>query len=174
MRILSRRAALLLAPLCLSLPQAFAEEKIDPTTKAFYELVVGPWAQISRNAGVAVAKEQLTLAALQCHAARNINTATASTVSSISKSVSQKYSRIIIYQKLKTGLNRIDLGTRSAVLFPKLKTGKIRGGKPGFELSNDKGKVTLAFAKLRQNNRTAPVMIEGNALYLKCTTRKKP
>lgn len=147
-------------------------EKPSKTVAAFYELISGPWAQITRNANLSIAKDQITIAALQCRSARHIDTSSASTITSISKSVSQKYSKVIIYQKLKTGLNRVDLATRSAILFPKVRTGKIRGGKLGFEISNKRGNITIAFAKLKQGNRSVPVMIEGKALFLKCQVKQ--
>ena len=140
----------------------------SPKIVAFYETVSGKWAKISDNFGLALSNEQLKIAALQCHSAKNISATKATDITSISKSVSQQISKVLIYQKLKTGLRRIDFKTRKSLLFPKLKIGKIRDGKDGYEISNTGMKFTIAFAKIKQNNKSWPVMIEGKALYLKC------
>ena len=140
----------------------------NPKVAAFYQLVSGKWAKITDNTGLSMSNEQLKIAALQCHSAKNVDAAKATSITSISKSVSQKLSKILIYQKLKSGLRRIDFKTQKSLLFPNLKIGKIRGGKDGFEISNTRIKITITFAKIKQNNKSWPVMIEGKALYLKC------
>ena len=153
-----------------SIPDSLAQTTAQPSPKvvAFYQLVSGKWAKITDNVGLSMSNEQLKIAALQCRSAKNISAAKATSVTSISKSVSQQLSNVLIYRKLKTGLRRIDFKTRKSLLFPKLKLGKIRGGKDGFEISNTRTKITIAFAKIKQNNKSWPVMIEGKALYLKC------
>ncbi len=154
----------------ISIPNSLAQTTAQPSPKvvAFHQLVSGKWAKITDNVGLAMTDEQLKIAALQCHSAKKISAAKATDITSISKSVSQQFSRLLVYQKLKIGLRRIDFKTRKSLLFPKLKLGKIRGGKDGFEISNARIKITLAFAKIKQNSKSWPVMIEGKALYLKC------
>lgn len=153
-----------------STPYGLAQTATQPNPKivAFHQLVSGKWAKITDNAGLAMSNKQLKIAALQCHSAKIIDAAKATSITSISKSVSQQFSNLLIYQKLKTGLHRIDFKTRKSLLLPKLKLGKISGGKDGFEISNTRIKITIAFAKIKQNNKSWPVMIEGKALYLKC------
>ncbi len=153
-----------------SISNGWAQTKPQPNPKvaAFHQLVSGKWAKISDNVGLAMTNDQLRIAALQCHSAKNISAAKATNITSISKSISQQLSKVLIYQKLKTGLRRIDFKTRKSLLFPKLKTGKISSRKDGFEISNARVKITIAFAKIKQNNKSWPVMIEGKALYLKC------
>ncbi len=162
---------LLVSLLLLAAPSTvFAQTETQPSriANAFYQLINGKWAQVSKNAHNAITDTQINIAALQCHAARKIKTDKATNISSISNSISQKLSRIVIYQKLQTGLNRIELGTRLAILLPKLNTGNIRGGNKGFEISNETVKITISFARFKQGNKSVPVMIEGKALYLKC------
>lgn len=153
-----------------SMPGGLAQTTTQPSPKiaAFYNLVSGKWAKISDNVGLALTNDQLKIAALQCHSTKNISATKATNISSISKSLSQQLSNVLIYQKLETGLSRIDFKMRKSLLFPKLKLGKIKGGKDGFEISNTRIKITIAFAKIKQNNKSWPVMIEGKALYLKC------
>lgn len=147
---------------------AQSKSQPNPMVTAFYQLVSGKWAKITDNARLSMTDDQLSIAALQCHSAKNLDVAKATSISSISNSVSQQLSKILIYQNLKTGLRRIDFKSRQSRLFPKLKLGKIKGGKDGFEISNDRIKITITFAKIKQNNKSWPVMIEGKALYLKC------
>ena len=153
-----------------SIPSDAAQTSKQPNPKivAFYQLISGKWAKITDNAVLSMSSEQLKIAALQCHSAKNISSTKATNITSISKSVSQQLSKVLIYQKLKTGLRRVDFKSRQSLLFPKLKLGKIRGGKDGFEISNTRIKFTIAFAKIKQNNKSWPVMIEDKALYLKC------
>ena len=140
----------------------------SPKAKAFFQLVSGKWAKITDDARLSMTIEQLNIAALQCHATKNLDIAKATKITSISKRVSQQLSRVLVYKKLKKGLQRIDFKTRQSLLFPKLKIGKISNGRDGFELTNTKAKVTISFGKIKQGNKTIPVMIEGKALYLKC------
>lgn len=153
-----------------SIPGGLAQTATQPSPKvvAFYKLVSGKWAKITDNASLSMSNDQLKFAALQCHSAKNISATKATSITSISKSVSQQLSKLLIYQKLKTGLRRIDFKTRKSLLFPKLKLGKISDQKDGFEISNTRLKITIAFARIMQNNKSWPVMIEGKALYLKC------
>ena len=140
---------------------------------AFYSQLSGKWTRISTNAAAGLVKQQVAIAALQCRAARKIDPVKASKATGISTSISQRLSKLIIYQKLDTGLKRIDFGARAAITFTGLKTGTIRGGRKGYEISNRKGKITIAFGKLKKGNyRSTPVMIEGKALYLKCPEKK--
>ena len=153
-----------------SISNSIAQTTAQPSPKvaAFYQLVSGKWAKITGDAGLSMTGDQFKIAALQCHSAKSLDAAKASSISSISKTVSQQLSKILIYQKLETGLRRIDFRSRQSRLFPKLKLGKIKGGKDGFEISNSREKITIAFARIKQNNRTWPIMIESKALYLKC------
>jgi len=147
---------------------AQTSDKASPKGLAFYQLISGKWAKITDDARLSMTDTQLNIAALQCHSTRALVASTASNTTSISKAVSQKLSRILIYQNQQAGLQRIDFNTRQLLIFPNLKIGKIRNGKDGFEVSNAKAKVTITFGKLKQGNKSVPVMIEGKALYLKC------
>lgn len=142
--------------------------KASPKAKAFFLLVSGKWAKITDDARLSMTNSQLSIAAIQCHSTKKLNITTATNITSISGAVSQKLSKILIYKKLDNGLQRIDFKTRKSILFPKLKIGKIRNGQDGFEISNTKVKITLSFGKIKQGNKSIPVMIEGKALFLKC------
>ena len=166
------RPAVVLAALVFTTPLlAQTAAQNSEKTAAFYQLVTGTWAKFSNNLAISTTNTQLQIAALQCNSVKNLNLQPTTNISSISNRVSQSLSQIILYQKLATGLSRIDFATRKSFVFPTLKIGKIKTGKDGFEISNSTAKITIAFAKLKQNNRSWPIMIEGKALYLKCPVK---
>jgi len=145
----------------------------NPKVEDFYQLVTGKWTKITDTARLSMTLEQLNIAALQCHATKSLDITKATNITSISKRVSQQLSKVLVYQKLDKGLKRIDFKSRQSLLLPGLKIGKIRNGRDGFEISNTKVKVTISFGRIKQGNKSVPVMIEGNALYLKCPTKPK-
>jgi len=147
---------------------AQTSDKTSPKGLAFYQLVSGKWAKITNDARLSMTTTQLNIAVLQCNSTKALNAATASSTTRISKTVSQKLSRILIYQNKQAGLNRLDFGTGQFLVLPNLKIGKISARKDGFEISNSKVKITITFGRLQQGNNSVPVMIEGKALYLKC------
>ncbi len=142
--------------------------KTDPLIAEFYQLITGKWTRISDNAGIAITEEQVKIAAIQCYSVRELNAETAAGISSISRSLSQKLSRLIVYQKLDKGLRRVDFGARVSLLLPSVKTGSITASRKNFEIANDTVKIPVSFARLKQGGNYVAVMIEGKALYLKC------
>ncbi len=145
-----------------------AQTESGETIAQFHEAITGKWARISKNAGQSFHENQVKAAAIQCHSIRKLNVVNVTRLSNVSKSVSRQLSRLIVYQKPDKGLKRIDFGTRTEILLPELKYTKLSSGRNRFDISNDRAKISITFARLKQGGKYAPVMVEGKALYLKC------
>ncbi len=133
--------------------------------------IAGKWARISKRAAGGLIEEQVSAAALQCIATKNLTVEKAAKITTLSKAVSNRLKRIIFYLPDKKGLTRIDLGARTSLKLTKFRAGKTKNGRPGYQLSNGKIKIAVTFAKLKRGNRQTPIMVEGRALYLKCPTK---
>lgn len=138
------------------------------TKRAFFDLVTGKWAQIADNANLSIANTQYTIAALQCHSAKDVDAGTATEVTRIPATVSQSLSKLIVYQKRGKGLNRIDFSIPQAQLFPKIKLGPMQGGRLSFILTSPTASIRIRFTRIRQGTASYPVMLEGDVLFLKC------
>ncbi len=135
--------------------------------------LLGSWGRISSRGAAGISDANIITGANQCLRARRISAPEyAEDADKVLPEETQRRGNIVFY-RTKKGLQRLDTALRRVFLISSIEQRpKIDNQPPVWKLGTTKGSVLLGFGTVRRKGRRFPVMIEQNAVYVRCTAPK--
>ena len=130
--------------------------------------LLGSWGLIS-SGGIVVTDATLRRAVRSCRSRRTIPSADFTEGAAETLPEEEQRSGNLAYYVTDKGLQRIDLALRKVHLITGFEEVKSRKGNIVWKLSSTKGSVLAGFGVLRRQNIKAEILIEANAIYLRCS-----